>query len=37
MKSAAHMKASQRPGADAGWRVLFAFRCARPRATQAER
>jgi hypothetical protein len=29
--------AHQRPGADAGWRVLFASQRPRPRATQAER
>ena len=28
---------SQRPGVDAGWRVLFAFQCPWPRATQAGR
>ena len=28
---------NERPGVDAGWRVLFAFRRAWPRATQAER
>jgi hypothetical protein len=28
---------NQRPGVDAGWRVVFAFQCPRPRATQAER
>src|SRR5256885_5829099 len=28
---------NKRPGADAGWRVLFAFRCPRSRAAQAER
>jgi hypothetical protein len=26
---------NQRPRVDAGWRVLFAFQCPRPRATQA--
>ena len=28
---------NKRPGVDAGWRVLFAFQCLCPRATQAER
>lgn len=27
---------NQRPGVDGVWRVLFAFQCPRPRATQAE-
>jgi hypothetical protein len=30
-------RTNQRPGVDAGWRVLFAFQRPRPRATQAER
>jgi hypothetical protein len=30
-------KANERPGADAGWRVLFASRRPWPRAAQAER
>ena len=28
---------NERPGADAGWRVLFVFQCPRPRTAQAER
>jgi len=28
---------NERPGVDAGWRVLFALQRAWPRATQAER
>jgi hypothetical protein len=28
---------NERPAVDAGWRLLFAFVCQRPRATQAER
>src|SRR5204863_3152288 len=33
----AHGPANERPGVDAGWRVLFAFQHPRPRAPQAER
>ena len=28
--------ANERPGVDAGWRVLFVFEAAWPRATQAD-
>jgi hypothetical protein len=31
------MKSNERPGVDAGWRVLFVFQRAWSRATQAER
>jgi hypothetical protein len=31
------MRSNERPRVDAGWRVLFAFQRAWPRATQAER
>ena len=30
-------RSNERPGADAGWRVLFAFESPRSRAAQAER
>lgn len=37
MSGDACIKANQRPGVDAGWRVPFAFQRPRPRATQAGR
>ena len=37
MESEMRAWSNERPGVDAGWRVLFAFQPAWPRATQAER